>query len=228
MALATIADYEAITGTTVPASPSPIRTRIQLLLDLSESAVLAGAHGQLIAEQTYTDVTLRPFEGVAYFPQRPVSDVASVAIVDSNGDETALTEGDDWRFEPGNGRPAKLIRRRFGRDDWWGNTAAEVGFGQVGSGATELKVTYTAGWDPIPGQLVGMQVAMVIGTMGSGGQPIASSHSETAGPFSETDTYEATEVRQANYALTPSDQVILNRLCKVKGHTSVPVAASAP
>lgn len=214
MALATIADYEAITGTTVPASPSPIRTRIQLLLDMSESAVLAGAHGQLIAEDTYTDETLRPFEGVAYFPQRPVSDVASVAVIEADGTETALTD-DDYRYEPGgNGRQAKLIRRIGGRDAWWS--------------VAELVVTYTAGWDPIPGQLVGMQVAMVIGTMGSGGQPIASSHSETAGPFSETDTYEATEIRQANYALTPSDQVILNRLCKVKGHTSVPVAASAP
>lgn len=215
MTLATTADYEAITGNMLD-DPSPERTRVERLLELSESAVLAGANGQNIISQDYTSIGIHPFEGVAYLPQRPVSAVDSVVVVNSDGTETTLA-ADDYRFEPGgNGRPAKLIRRRYGRDDWWSLDERD------------LLVDYTAGWVSVPGQIIGMQIAMVAGTIAGNGGPAVISHSETLGGYADTDTYDAAEARQANYALTPSDLATLDRLCSVANHGSVPVATATP
>ncbi len=209
MALATTADYEAITGTTL-VNPSAERSRVEALLAMTESAVLAGAHGQNITEATYTAVTLNVSDGYGYFPQRPVSNVASVTC---NGDTVAPG---GYRWTPGGNRhPALLIRVVDGHDSHW-------------DAGSVLVVTYTAGWNPVPGQVKAIQVGMVVATVANGGQAPASSHSETAGPYSETDSYDTAEARQGNCNLTASDQVILDRLCGLRAPTSIPVVRDQP
>jgi hypothetical protein len=211
MALATIADYEAITGTAVPDAPSPERDRIERLLELGSSAVLAGAYGQNIAEATYADTTLNVSDGYGYFPQRPVSNVATVTC---NG--ATLTAGTDYRWTPGGNRqPAYLIRIENGRDSYWPADA-------------QLAATYTAGWNPVPGQVIAMNVAMASSTIATGGAAPASSRSETLGGHSEAETYDTAEARQANYALTPSDQATLNRLCGLRSPASARTVRDQP
>lgn len=222
-ALATIADYEMITGQSV-ADGAPT-TRVEGLLELASSALLAGAHGQDITSTTHTNVVLRPFEGVAYFPQRPVTAVASVQVRDAEGNLSTLTANTDYRFEAGGcGRPAKLIRRRYGRDDWFGTATVVLGFDPVSTSEAEVVVTYTAGWDPIPGPIIAATVALVVSTMANGGgQPTTS---ETAGPFSES--YDTAEVQSPSMALTPATQKMLDGYCKAQGASSVPMATGAP
>lgn len=217
MTLATTDDYEAITGQTADA-------RVSTLLAMAETAVLEApeAYGQAIAETTYTDVDLYPVEGVLYLPQRPVSDVISVATVDANGTVTALTEGTDYRWtRGGNGRPAEIRRIRFGHDHWWGASTSDLALPPVGQ--VKVRVTYAAGWATIPGSVVAMQVAMVKSVVdNSGGQAPTQ---RTVGPFSAS--FDPAEVRKA-MVLTPSDRETLRGLCGVKAPTSVPVALAAP
>lgn len=205
MALATVADYEAITGTTVPASPSPVRARIERLLDLCSSAALAGAHGQNITETTYTAVSLNVHDGLAYFPQRPVSQVTTVTI-----DGVTLVDGTDYRWTPGGNRaPAVLVRVDSGCDSVW--TGKPV-------------ATFTAGWNPVPGQVIAMVVSMVRSTIvNEGAQP---STQEGAGPFQES--WEGVETENANLSLTVSAQATLDRLCGLRSAGSSAIGRDQP
>jgi hypothetical protein len=201
-ALATIADYEDITGATVASGDET--TRITRLLELNSSAVLAGAHGQLIAQTTNTDLLVQPFEGIAYLPQRPVISITSVVA-----DGVTLTAGTDYRFEAGgNGRPAKLIRRVNGHDSWW---------------TCELTVTYMSGWATIPGQIIGIVVAMTVAQKNNGGAQATTQR--TVGPFSSSS--DTSESQAPSMALTPSAQDAIDRLCKAAGHASVQLEPEA-
>lgn len=205
MAFATVDDYENLTGLTVAVGAET--TRIEALLDDATEAILSGAHDQAIAEATYTDVVLYPHEGYCYFPQRPVSAVASVAVNQPNGTPEALAVNTDYRWTTGgNGRHAKLIRVRNDRDDYWRPD-------------DKVTVTYTAGWSTIPAQIRNATVALVRGVVLAAGE--APKSQVTVGPFSVST--EEGDRQSPTMTLTPSAQAILDRWCGVRGHQSVPV-----
>lgn len=201
-ALATTTDYTNVTGQPVAEGD----TRIAALLELASSAVLAGAYGQNITEAIYEDQVLRPHEGYCFFPQRPVSAVESVTL-----GGVLLVEGTDYRWTPGgNGQRAKLIRLSTeGRDSYWGYDDLPIS-------------TYTAGWNPAPGQIISIVCAMAKASVDNDGG--AESNQETAGPFSES----WSEPRPSGFALTASDETTLRRLCWVPGPTSVRMLADRP
>lgn len=214
MALASIADYEAITGQSLGVADS---ARIERLLVLAESAVLAGAHGQLIVEDTYTDVVMYPVDGVVAFPQRPVTAVAAVEV---NG--VALVAG-EWRFTAGGNRQqAMLIRRSGGVDVPWTYDVTSIDGAPV-SQAPEVTVTYTAGWATIPGQIVAIVCSMVKGAVDNDGSAAAASGTDSAGPFTQSRTYDADTVQAPTMALTRSARSVLASLCGVQGGASLPV-----
>lgn len=197
-ALASIDDYTTITGS-APADP----VRVGRLLEMASDAVLAGAHGQAIVSAERT-ATVRLFDGIAYLPQRPVTGVAEVS--DHTG---TVIDPTGYRWEQGGDRrPARLVRRTNGIDDYWT--------------VPELTVTYTAGWARVPGQVVAAVVAMVVDALASGGGPALVQ--ESAGPFSAT----VAEPQLPNLSLTPSTVVLLDQLCGVDGPSSVPIARDLP
>lgn len=199
MALANIADYEAITGTTVAAEQVD---RIERLLDLSSSAVLAGAHGQLIEQTTFTDLVCRPSDGLIYLPQRPVQSITTVAY-----EGETITAGTGYRVEPGgDGRPALLIRRCDGRDAAW---------------LCDVTVSGVAGWDPIPGQIISMVVAMSSSAVENDGG--TAPNQDTAGPFSSS-----WDDPQPAGDLTIKQQATLDRLCGLRSPASVPTSRDYP
>lgn len=124
MGLATTDDFELLTGKSSD-------EQIAALLEVASAAVLSNAHDQQILEGD-TTATYEPVGGVVRLPQRPVTAVASVTY---SGAVVAET-GYRWT-EGGNGRPAYLVRRIAGIDDYW---------------AGPVTVTYTHGWaaDAIP------------------------------------------------------------------------------
>ena len=188
MALAGIEDYIAITGCVRDAS------RVSRLLDLAESAVLAGAHGQQIVRGTTTNLVVEPYDGFIWLPQRPVVEVLSLIIAGE------LVDPSTYQVMPGGDRrPAVIIPvagHRF--------TAAAT-------------VSYTHGWDPVPGQIIAAVVAMASGVIANaGGQPV---RQEGAGPFQiSLDAGQAPDM-----SLSPSTRQVLDRLCGVDGAASVPV-----
>lgn len=219
MTLASTTDYETITGTTLDGATE---TRVAALLAMAESAVLAAAHGQNIASTVYTDVMVRPTNGELYLPQRPVTAVASVATVDSNGTVTTLVANTDYRWEPGgHGRPARIVRRRLGRDSFWGTVANPVGW--INGDEAEVKVTYTAGWDPVPASIVGICVAMARDSMTNSGGPAVTA--EALGDASLS--YDRSALRPAPMGLTVADLSVIEELTCVKKPSGVSIPTGA-
>lgn len=209
MALATVADYELITGIDVAAGADT--TRITSLIALASSAILAGAHGQQIESATVTGEVIRPFEGVGYFLQRPVTAVSSVVVTYPSGATTTLTANTDYRWTPGgNRRPAMLIRRSAGVD--WFFRADET-----------ITVTYTAGWSTVPAQITAAVVAMVRAVVVNGAD--APRTQTTVGPF--TQSIEQTEAQSPTFHLNGPTQSLLDELCGVDGHASLHLTAGS-
>lgn len=197
MALATTADYEAITGQTLDDGEL---VRVARLLELASEAVLAGAHEQNITSQTYTAATLYNHEGVFVFPQRPVTAVSSVVV---NG---VTYTADEYRFtEGGNGRPALLIRRVSGFDARWH--------------WHEATATYTAGWETTPAQIVSAVVATAKGIYQ--GSAMTVQHETAAGSYVET--YPSNTLALLAGKLPPATQKVLDDLCGVRRPASVEV-----
>lgn len=194
-ALATTADYEALTGQTLDDAEL---VRVSRLLELASEAVLARAHGQNITPQTYTDATLYGHEGAFLFPQRPVTAVASVEV---NG--TTYTS-DDYRFTPGGDRrPAQLIRRVSGRDAAWG--------------WHEATVTYTAGWETVPAQIIAATVAVARGAyMGSADTVLTATAAGALVP-----EYPGSNLNLVAMKLTPAVQAVVDQVCGVRAPSSV-------
>lgn len=193
--LASVADYEVVTGVTVGEDS----TRIERLLELASGAVLDEAHGQLIVAGESTE-TVRPYEGVGRLSQRPVTDVTSVVV-----EGVTLTEGDDYRWTPGGDRrPAYLIRVVNGRDAaWWD---------------CELTVVYEHGWTEVPSRIVVAVINMAKGVYDlAGGGEVAS---KTSGPFSVS-FVEGTQT--ADMRVAGPVKSLLDQLCGIPGPTSVPV-----
>ena len=193
--LATVADYEDITGLTVGEASG----RIERLLALASGAVLDCAHDQEIVAGE-TTATLYVYEGVARFPQRPVT-----AVLEVIADGVTLVEGTDYRWTPSwKRRPAYLIARVNGADALWT--------------VDELVVTYEHGWAEVPAQIITAVVNMVKGVVDLGGGGEVSS--KTSGPFSMSfvEGTQTTDMRVAGHVRS-----MLDRLCGVPGPTSVPV-----
>ena len=149
--LVTLSEYEAVTGSCA----DPGRTSV--LLGLASDAVRSAAGGQIISAATSEDVELRNWEGVFYFPQRPVRAVTSVTI------GGVLVDPAGYRWTAGGyGRHAALIAvDSTGRDVDWSAPVAVV--------------TYDHGWLTVPGALVTMVASMVRGvTDGGGGGTVTS------------------------------------------------------
>lgn len=197
-ALATTADYEALTGQTLDDAEL---VRVSRLLDLASEAVVAGAHGQNIESQTYTAATLYGHEGVFLFPQRPVTAVSSVVV---NG--TTYTS-DEYRFTPGGDRrPAMLIKRVSGRDVQWG--------------WHEATVTYTAGWTTIPAQIIAATVAVARGAyMGSADTVLTATAAGALVP-----EYPASNLNLTAMKLTPAVQAVVDQVCGVRAPSSVEIS----
>lgn len=209
-ALASISDYEAVTGSTVAPTDE---ARITRLLELASDAVLAGAHGQTIIEATYTAEVLYPHDGIIYFPQRPVTDVDAVVV---NG---TTIDAADYRFTSGGDRlPAKLVRRVNGYDTFWA-------YGYSNSwGEVAVTVTYTAGWPSIPGQIVAAVCSMAKGVVDNAGG--ARRSSVGVGPF--TSSFDPTDTTSSSLAITPTIQAMLDRLCGVDAVGSVATPRGTP
>lgn len=201
--LASTADYENITGAEIASGD---QARIEALLALCSSAVVASAYGQLIEQTVGDTITLIPWEGVCYFPQRPVTAVAVVL----NG--TTLVNGTDYRWTAGgpgpNGRAmhAQLIRLSGGLDSSWRYDDRPV-------------VTYTHGWATVPAQLKAAVVAMTRSVVYGKGAP--GRRSFTLGQYSES-TNDA-DVQTPDLEVPESTKRILRRLCKAPSFGSFPV-----
>lgn len=208
-ALATTADYEALTGQTLDAAEL---VRVSRLLDLASEAVLAGAHGQNILRATYTGVVVYPVDGAVFLPQRPVTAVSSVAV---NG--VALTSG-AFRFTPGgNRRPAILTRWSGGVHVPWSYSASVNGYSRCAPPA--ITVTYTAGWDAIPAQIIAATVAVARGAyMGSADTVLTATAAGALVP-----EYPASNLNLTAMKLTPAVQAVVDQVCGVRAPSSVAV-----
>lgn len=191
--LVSVEDFVHLTGSTAP------KPRIKALLVAASSAVLAEAHGQELVRASSTDTVVFNWEGRFYLPQRPVISIESVTI---NGIELA---DDEYRWTAGgNRRHAVIVRRCDGRDASF--TAAEA------------TVSYTHGWEELPGQITMAIVALVSGSLAtSAGTSVITSM--TLGPYSETHQPIA---HSADMAVPGSTRSLLERLCGVDGFASVP------
>ncbi len=199
MALATLSDYQTLTGTTVASGD---QARVTALLGYAEAAVRQ-ATDQAIESATYTDVRLETVDGLAYFPQRPVTAVSSVVVND-----VALTVDTDYRWTSGGkGRPALLVRKVNDHD--WSWVAGD-----------EIVVTYTAGWSTIPKQLTAVVVQAAHGVVvnGANRQP----NQQTVGPFSAS--FPESESTSPTFDLTESAKAVVHSLCGVRSPGSVHVA----
>lgn len=197
VALASTDDYEAITGSL----ETPDLARVRRLLELASEAVLARAHGQNIVEDTYEDVTLYNSDGRFYFPQRPVTAVASVVV-----DGVTLTAGTDYRFTSGgDGRAAALIRRVNGRDSSWL--------------CHEATVTYTAGWATVPAQIIGAVVATAHGVYNGSDATL-----QTVTPEGQAiQSFPSVVLAPLAMKLQPAVQEVIDGMCKVNGPASVEI-----
>lgn len=192
--LASIDDYEALTGSL----ETPDVARVRRLLELASDAVLARAHGQNIISQEYEDVVLYNHDGRFWFPQRPVTNVASVVVDGETIDPSS------YRFTSGgDGRPALLIRRCEGRDVSWH--------------CPEATATFTAGWDPIHGQLVASVVATAHGAYNS-----SDATTQTVTPEGQAiSSFPSVSLAALTMKLQPSVCKVIDDLTKVDGPASV-------
>lgn len=196
-ALASIDDYRALTGRDTVGADA---VRIARLIEIASDAVLASAHGQQIVAGTST-VTIAPWQGVLWLPQRPATAITSVIV-----DGVELDPSTYQLDSGGDGRPASIRRLVDGLPQPWTCTLATV--------------TYTHGWPEIPGQLVAIVCAMVRAVDDQGGGPPAVS--ETVGPFSRS--FDATDLQAPDMALTATAAATINRLCSVRGYwASIPI-----
>lgn len=206
MGLVSTDDWAVITG-------SEETAQVARLLEMASDAVLANAHSQNILEQTYTDVELGQFEGVYYFPQRPVSAVASVSVAG------VVVDPSGYRWTPGGDRrPATLIRQLFGYDTYW-SWDPRYGFDIVDSlPAPSVVVTYTAGWESVPGQIVAAIVSMVSQTISNGFGP-SMTLERVAGYEGKWEPGQTPDL-----GISSSTQAVLDQLCGVDAFTSVPMS----
>lgn len=198
MTLATTVDFETITGRCLDVGQ---KARVQTLLGLAESTVLASVSPQLIAAGSTADLVVEPVGGAIYLPQRPVRAVTSLTV---GGDDVSL---DDIVIEPGGrGRPARILMAD-------------------GSAITDTAVvSYTHGWETVPGNVVGMVVAIADAAFEHGSQ--AAPTQRTAGPFSES--RDPGSVQAPGLSLTDAQRAELKALCGVRHPGSVPVGSDRP
>lgn len=152
MALATTADWTAITGEEVSDAEE---TRVERLLEVASAVVLASANGQLVESGTTTAILRPSVGGVIRLPQRPIRDVTAVAYLGAT-----LTAA-QYRWTDGlDGTQGYLVRVVDGVDSHW---------------AGEVTVTYDHGWEDIPEPIVAATVLLAQQIKGSpGGRTVQS------------------------------------------------------
>jgi len=195
-ALASVEFYETVTGSCAD------RGRVEALLAAASDVVRLEA-GQTISAATSTDVVLRNFEGMFYFPQRPVRSVASVTV---DGD---VVDSDSYRWEAGgDGRHARLIALDSNGDDtdWTVQRAT---------------VTYDHGWTAIPGDIAMAVAVMAAGVVSGAGGPRVTQHSIEG--FSES--FDGGP--NPDMTLTDSVRATIQRRCGVPRFASVQIGRSA-
>lgn len=149
-ALVTVAEYAARMGVDPAVAypdPSEARTQLEGFLDDASSAVRAAANDQQIAQVEGDVQEIRgTWDDVLQLPQRPVTAVTAVTLLHGDGTSTDLTD-DDWELLPG-GRLKRTMGAYFDGErglPWAGPDGA-------------VRVTYTHGWDPVPGWIVAIVV----------------------------------------------------------------------
>lgn len=194
--LATVADLAALLGRTFTPEQE---AQAQALLDQASSIVRAYVR-QDITQATTTDTfTMRRADpllhrcgGVVTLPQRPVVDVDTVSV---NG--TAVT---DWWQEG-----SDLLVRAWA---WDGPPAAHR--------APQVTVTYTHGWDPVPGDIQAIVMQAANRVMVNPGQI----RSETVGGESVTYLIPATG-EALGVLLSRTEQKVLDRYRRTSGSVQV-------
>lgn len=196
--LATVADLAAILGRTFTAAQE---SQAQALLDQASSIVRAYVRLDITRATTTDTFTMRwsdrqhlgtPFDcnrhGQVTLPQRPVETVTSVEV---NGTVTQ-----DWWLEQD-----QLYLRSV---PWLGPPGAHQ--------APQVEVTYTHGWDPVPGdiQAIVMQAANRVMVNPSG------IRSETVGGISTTYLIPATGENLA-VLLSRTEMRVLDRYRRTAG-----------
>lgn len=228
--LASTDDYEALLGVTLT---DPETARVTRLLEMASSSVLASTYGQTLVEATTTE-TLRQFNGVFWFPQRPVTAVASVEIGGFTIDPA------DYRWtRGGNGRGAKLIRRYtyngISVDTSWSRNEPDLYRPLLDyernawfTRDTEATATYTHGFadGTVERDLIATAVVNMASTAmhAQPGQAVTS-RSKTVASFALAETY-AQPVTTSVGMIVPSDvQALIERLCCVEPAASIEVTA---
>jgi hypothetical protein len=138
MSLATVDDYETLTGTDVPAGAET--DRVQALLDVASAAV-QGATGQTIEKA-------RTVETFCLEQLSPVILLDEVPLIEASPDDELVVEH-EGEVVPRDHYSVDLSTSTLKHCDchpWW-----------VG----EYAVTYTHGRDPVPPDLVGLVVGAV-------------------------------------------------------------------
>lgn len=194
--LATVADLAALLGRTFTTEQE---AQAQALLDQASSVVRAYVR-QDITQATTTDTfTMRRADrllhrcgGVVTLPQRPVVDVDTVSV---NG--TAVT---DWWQEG-----SDLLVRAWA---WDHPPAAHR--------APQVTVTYTHGWDPVPGDIQAIVMQAANRVMVNPGQI----RSETVGGESVTYLIPATG-EALGVLLSRTEQKVLDRYRRTSGSVQV-------
>lgn len=194
--LATVADLAALLGRTFTTEQE---AQAQALLDQASSIVRAYVR-QDITQATTTDTfTMRRADpllhrcgGVVTLPQRPVVDVDTVSV---NG--TAVT---DWWQEG-----SDLLVRAWA----WGQPPAA-------HRAPQVTVTYTHGWDPVPGDIQAIVMQAANRVMVNPGQI----RSETVGGESVTYLIPATG-EALGVLLSRTEQKVLDRYRRTSGSVQV-------
>ena len=213
MALASIDDYKALTGQTVATSDE---ARVEYLLDIASDVVLASAYGQQITAGQTDDLEVIPHDGLLYLPQRPV--VAVLSMTDGNGDPIDLG---DVRVEPGGyGKPATISLR----EGYFATPPTETAFFTTSSAfytPGPVTVSYTHGWDPIPGSIIAAVVSLAANAFGSGVDAGVVSTQESTGPFQNGVTY--ADPIGAGMRLPDGMAATLWRLCGVRRPASLPI-----
>ena len=145
MAFATHADLATRLGLTLTATE---QTRATALI-ADAQAVIQDETGQTIERVADDEVTLAgSYAGRVRLPQRPVVSVASVVL-----DGVTLTVGDEWYLD----------RDQIVRAGLWPSSANRFGIGGGwGDPSQTLVVTYTHGWDPVPGTVKAVCLEMVV------------------------------------------------------------------
>lgn len=190
--LATVADVQARLGRTLTDAET---TRAEALLEDASAAVRAYT-GQHITADT-TTVRAKVNGGTIRLTQRPVTDVAT--IEDTNGNDVAFT----WYA-------GEVIQVATNVPDSWAWVPWVDGIAYV-------DVTYTHGYDEVPGDIVAVVCQMAARALGQAADDSGKT-SETIAGYSYT---VGTAAASGAVGLLPDERAVLDRYRRPAGMASI-------